>query len=120
MGKLKVHSVDGKGDLTKECVWLEVLDDIPNLNFYLLCDSTYLDESHISNELRHTFWFKSRAAKKGDWIKLMTKDGADTTTTNNRGTTTHIFHWKLGKTVWNKAGDAAVLFDINTWATTRC
>lgn len=119
MSNLKIHSVEHKGDLSKECVWVEVLADTSDLDHYLLCDTTYLDPNHISNELRHLYWFKKRVVKKGDWIKLMTKEGADTTAENNRNTTTHILHWKLGKTIWNKDGDAAVLFQVNTWNTTR-
>ncbi|WP_234401067.1 hypothetical protein [Xanthomonas sp. CFBP 7912] len=119
MTDLKVHSVDGKGGLDKECVWLSVLEDIPSLQYYVLCDTTYTDENHISNELRHTFWFPKIAAKKGDWVRLMTKDGKNTSAANDKGSTTHTLYWKLGKTVWNKDGDAAILFPVKNWKTTR-
>lgn len=119
MNSLKVHSIEGKGDLKKECVWLEVLADISNLDHYVLCDTTYVDPSHISNELRHMFWFKKLDVKRGDWIKLMTTRGTNTTRPNNRNTTTHVVHWQLSRTIWNKDGDAAVLFQVNTWNTTR-
>lgn len=119
MHKLKIHSADAKGDLANECVWLEVLEDIPDLVYYLLCDTTYTDDKHISNELRHTFWFPKKEVRKGDWIKVVTKSGVNTTTSNNKNTTTHIFHWNLGKTVWNKDGDCAVLFKLETWKAKR-
>lgn len=119
MSNLKLHSIEGKGDLTKECVWLDVLEDVASLSHYLVCDTTYLDPAHISNELRHMYWFKNKSVKKGDWLKVMTKKGVDATASNDRGTTTHIFYWKLDRTVWNKDGDAAVLFNINTWNTLR-
>lgn len=57
--------------------------------------------------------------KKGDWIRLMTKNGADTSAKNDKGSVTHTFYWKLGKTVWNKDGDAAILFQLSGWKTTR-
>lgn len=117
--KLAIHSIEGKGKLDEECVWFDVKDDVENLNFYAVCDTTYTDDNHISNELRHIYWFKKKAVKKNDWIKLMTKSGTDGTTTNNRNTTTHIFYWNLGRTVWNKDGDAAILFEIADWKTTR-
>lgn len=116
---LKVHSIENKGKLDEECVWIDVKEEITNLSYYAICDTTYTDDHHISNELRHIYWFANQGAKKNDWIKLMTKSGANTTTTNNRKTTTHIFYWGLGKTVWNKDGDAAVLFQFADWATTR-
>lgn len=119
MSELKVHSIEGKGELSTECVWLDVLTDISDLDHYILCDTTYVDDKHISNEVRHMFWFRKKALRKGDWIKVMTKQGVDSTTSNNRNTTTHVLHWKLGRTIWNKAGDAAVLFKVNSWNTTK-
>jgi len=119
MGALKVHSVDGKGKLSEECVWLSVSADIPSLSYFLLCDTTYLDEGHISNELRHMYWFKPKAVKEGDWIRVYTKNGTNTSVVNDKKTTTHIFYWNLGATVWNKDGDAAILFDLTTWKSTK-
>ena len=49
----------------------------------------------------------------------MTKNGADTSAKNDKGSVTHTFYWKLGKTVWNKDGDAAILFQLSGWKTTR-
>ncbi len=116
---LKVHSIDGKGDLSKECVWFEVLEDIPALQYYMISDSTYTDASHVSNELRHVFWFPTMAVKKGDWIKLMTGTGTKSSSRNDRGTNTHVLYWKLGRTVWNKDGDCAILFKLADWKTHR-
>lgn len=113
--KLKIHSVEGKGDLNKECIWISVLEDINDLNYYMISDTTYSNEHDVSNELRHLYWFPKKSVKKGDWILLMTKDGANTSLPNKSHTTTHNFYWKLGKTVWNKGGDTAVLFHLNTW-----
>lgn len=117
--KLSVHSIEGKGKLDDECVWLDVNEDVGSLAYYAVCDTTYTDDNRISNELRHVYWLPAKSVKKGDWIKLMTKAGTNTTSTNNRNTTTHIFYWGVGRTVWNKDGDAAVLFEITTWKTTR-
>lgn len=116
--KLKVLSVENKGNLEKETVWLDVLEDAA-IHYYLLCDTTYTDDDHISNELRHTYWFPTKSVKKGDYIALHTKDGKNTEGANNRNSTTHHFYWKLGKTIWNKDGDCAVLFKIDTWKTTK-
>lgn len=114
MSKLKIHSVADKGDLSKECVWLQVLEDIADLGNYMLCDTTYIDANQVSNELRHLYWFPSKAVKKGDWVRLMTGSGTNAATDNNLKSKTHTFYWKLGRTVWNKAGDAAVLFNLSS------
>ncbi|MGU1385699.1 hypothetical protein ACSEQ0_26210 [Pseudomonas aeruginosa] len=119
MSSLKVHSIDGKGDIQNECLWLAVLEDIPDLSFYLVCDTTYTDDDHISNELRHLFWFPAKSVKKGDWVKLATGIGTNSISSNKKGTATHHFYWNLGNSVWNKAGDAATVFSVSGWKTTR-
>lgn len=108
---LKIHSVENKGDLAGEAVWLDVTD----VGNYALCDGTYLDEGKVSNRLRHFFWFPDRKVKKGDWIKVYTKAGTLGTGSNKRGTTTHSFYWGLNESVWNKDGDCAILFQIAEW-----
>jgi hypothetical protein len=115
--KLAIRSVRSKGDIKKECVWLDVNDDIDDLHHYAICDTTY-DDGHVSNELRHIYWFTTKAVKKNDRIKLVTKPGRDRAVTT-RNKTTHVFHWRLGKTVWNKSGDTAVLLEIDEWKATR-
>ena len=48
----------------------------------MICDTTYTEDHHISNELRHVYWFRKTSVKKGDWIKLLTTNGENTTTSN--------------------------------------
>ncbi|HYR74360.1 MAG TPA: hypothetical protein VEM96_00835 [Pyrinomonadaceae bacterium] len=114
---IKIHSVVGKGDLDKELTWLQVLADVSDLSFYMVCDTTYKDNNSISNELRHIYWLPKQSVKQGDWIAVHTKDGKNTTVKNEQGTTTHHFYWNLGRTIWNKDGDCAVLFNLNSWTT---
>lgn len=116
---ISIHSVAGKGNLENEVIWLDVVEDVSDLSYYLVCDTTYTDDSHISNELRHVYWFPKKSVKKQDWIALHTKDGTNTTSSNDRGTTTHHFYWNLGRTIWNKDGDCAVLFELKTWKAHR-
>lgn len=119
MQKLELISIEGQGNLDKECVWLNVKEDIDDLAFYMVTDTTYTNDHHISNELRHVFWFPKMAVKKGDYIRLSTKKGKTGTTTNTRNTTTHLLFWGLGRTVWNQDGDCAVLFGLSGWETMK-
>ena len=116
--KLDIISIEHKGDLSKETIWLDVLEDA-DLKYYLVGDTTYTSENSISNELRHVFWFTSKSVKKHDYVALHTKDGTDSAAPNDRNTTTHHIYWDLGRTIWNKEGDCAVLFEVNTWKAKR-
>ena len=113
-----IHSVEGKGDLDKEVVWLDVKAS-DDLGRYILADTTYTDDDHISNEIRHTFWFPTTKVNVGDWVAVHTKSGTKTATKNDRGGTTHQFYWGLGRTIWNKDGDCAVLLHVDNWQTKR-
>jgi hypothetical protein len=117
--KIKIHSIVNKGDLANELIWLQVLEDVNDISYYLVCDSTYTQDNKLSNEHRHAYWFPPHAVKKGDWIALRTKDGTYGKESNNQGTTTHNYYWRLGRTIWNKDGDCAVLFQLTTWEAHR-
>jgi hypothetical protein len=113
--KIEIHSIADKGNLEKEIIWLKVLDDVEDLEYYMVSDTTYTDTNHISNEHRHIYWFPKKSVKKGDWIALRTKNGKQSSASNKSGTITHTFYWNLGRTIWNKDGDSAILFNIKTW-----
>ncbi|MEF1254369.1 hypothetical protein [Vibrio sp. M260112] len=111
--KLEVTEIKNCGTLNQEYVKISVTSDC-NLSYYLLTDTTYTSSDTISNKLRHVYWFRNKEVKKGDTIYLYSCKGSDS---SNSGT--HKFYWNLGKSVWNNDGDAAVLFKISTWKTTK-
>lgn len=115
---LKIKAVHNHGDAAEEYVLLEVTDDC-NLEFYMICDTTYASPGYISNRLRHTFWFYAKEVKKGDLVIVRTAVGKDSTFTNTAGDTVHRFYWGLRSAVWNNTGDAAVLMNICEWNTTK-
>lgn len=116
MNKLSILNVRHKGILSEERIRLKVIEDIPNLEFYLLCDTTFNGEVR-SNERRHLFWFPKKAVKKGDFIQVFTKVGTDSDFRNTAKSTTHRFYWNMGNTVWNKSGDQAFVFKIESFKT---
>ena len=116
--ELEIHSVADKGDLENERLWVQVTADVLNLMYFAAADTTYPDDAKVSNELRHVYRFPpSWSTKKGDWICLYTKPGTNSKDTNDQNTTTHTFYWNLGRTIWNKGWDQAVLFKFTTRTT---
>lgn len=116
--ELEIHSVADKGNLDSERLWVQVTADVPNLMYFAVADTTYTDDGKVSNELRHIYWLPPNwLAAKGDWIALYTKSGSNSKASNDKGTTTHTFYWNLGRTVWNKGKDQAIVFKLATWNT---
>lgn len=116
--KLKILSIHEQGNANKEYVLLEVVEDC-NLDYYGLADTTYTSNDKISNKLRHFYWFPATNVKKGEWAVLQTGTGKNDQYTAASGKKVHRFFWGLGSAVWNNDGDAAVLFEMRTWKTTR-
>ncbi len=116
--KLAIKYVTGHGDLQEERIVLRVIEDI-DVGNYMIADTTYINESQVSNKLRHPFWIPDKQVDKGDLVVIYTKWGIDKTKNNKSGNKTHFFYWGLKNTIWNKEGDAAVVFAINDWITEK-
>lgn len=114
--KLRIDAVHNHGQANEEHITMTVLEDC-NLRYYLVMDTTYTKDGKISNTLRHVKWLPDRQVSKGDRVSLWTKKGDDTKVTTN-GVTWHRCFWNSNAPLWNDDGDAAVLFEVNTWKTT--
>jgi hypothetical protein len=116
--KLQIVGLIDRGKAAKERLYLRVVADA-NLSFYIVFDTTYTSPDAISNEQRHAYWFPSTQARAGDHVVLYTGSGEWSTSRNVDGTTNHFLFWGLDRTIWNKTGDCAVLFELNSWQTSR-
>jgi hypothetical protein len=117
--KLKIEKVIDYGTHASERIEFSVVTNC-NLHYYIVADTSYTSESTISNKMRHTHWFKNKDVKAGDKVILYTKKGTASSTTINGGKNTqYTLYWGLDNYVWNNSGDAALLFEINTWKTTQ-
>ena len=113
---IEIASIQGQGDATKEVVILRVINDCP-MQYYSLVDTTYIG-SGVSNKARHFYWFPLFDAKKGDYVALWTGLGQDRVEISN-GIRWIQRYWGLRTPIWNNAEDAAVLFQYQTWKTTK-
>lgn len=110
--KLKIAGVYHHGDLNKEHVVLNVLEDC-NLSAYVLMDTTYDKEGKVSNKHRHVKWLPALQAKKGHKVSIWTKKGTDQSSTAEDESTWHRVYWNMNTSVWNSDGDVAVLLQIS-------
>lgn len=116
---IEIDKVVDNGSHNVERIELNVVGNC-NLHNYILADTTYTDETHISNKLRHMYWFLNQNVIAGDKVVIYTKQGKASTELINGGRNTkYTYYWGLGNSVWNNTGDAALLFNINTWKTKK-
>jgi hypothetical protein len=116
--KIKINAINNQGDHTQEFVELKVESDT-NLKYFLLSDTTYINETTVSNKLPHTYWSSAREVKAGDYVRLHTRSGTSSSNTNTAQTTTYQVYWGLSKAVWNNTGDKAMLFEVSDWTSKK-
>lgn len=116
--KLKIRSIHEQGKAADEYVLFDVLEDC-SMEYFAVADTTYVSATSISNKLRHFFWFPPARVKKGELVVLRTSVGTNDSYKNTAGVMVHRFFWGLKSAVWNNTGDAAVVFEMNTWNTTK-
>jgi len=116
--KIEIVKIIDRGLANKERLWLKVVANT-NLQYYIVFDTTYTSPNSISNLQRHAYWFKSKEVKAGDYVVLYTKQGTPSEVVGENGTKTHFLFWGLDRTIWNDTGDCAVLFEVNSWQTSK-
>jgi len=114
--KLRIDTVHAHGDVNEERVLMTVMEDC-DLARYLVMDTTYIG-TKISNEHRHVKWLPQITAKKGERVCLYSKKGTTAKQTHDE-VIWHKLYWNSGTAVWNNTGDAAVLFEVSEWVTTK-
>lgn len=106
---LKLLEVKDAGDLSKERVLFEAVEDV-DIGDYVLTDTTYGADGTRSNKLRHVFEFPTRFVELGEFVRVFTKAGKVTKSTMaDDFTPVHNLYWGLKETIWNKTGDQAFL-----------
>ena len=116
--KIEIVKILDRAVGNKERLWLKVLANT-NLSYFVVFDTTYASNGRISNLQRHAHWFSPKPVKTGDYVVLCTGKGIPSQQPNEIGGMTHFLYWGLENTIWNNAGDCAVLFEVNTWQTSK-
>jgi hypothetical protein len=119
MKKIVLEGIYDRGTLNSEAVVLEVKVKT-NLKYFMVVDTTYTKNNLISNKHRHSYWFVDQPVEPGDIIVLYTGKGKNNQVGHKNGKNTVFnFYWGLGSSVWNNDGDAALLYQIETWSTLK-
>ena len=118
MSVVSAHTLGGAGS---EYVVLKANEDL-NTKFVLVSDTTYYDEEHISNKLRHTFWLPDLELTAGDQLFMWTGMGTDGFDYSQPGTRVpghrYYHHYlELGNAIWNDQKDRVTLMFIKRWTT---
>jgi hypothetical protein len=90
-----------------------------NLSFYIVFAVTYVSPSTISSRQRAAYWFPAKSVKAGHNNILYTGNGTPSEFKEPSGATNYFFYWGLPTTTWAKTRESAVLFEVNTWQTSK-
>ena len=86
---------------------------------YMIVDQTFDDNGVVSNVNRHVYIFPPCVVKRGDVVRLYTREGRDSSFEGNYGREEvmyHNFFWgfEAGCTVWNVDGDTPYLLHYDS------
>ncbi len=113
---LKIIDIKNKGDFEKEHILLKANSDL-ELSHYLILFTETEGIDKISSGSRLCYWFSPMSIKKGDYIRLFTKEGKYHFFTNKSKTTTYEFYLFMDSDWFSKQEDVPVLMHINEWIT---
>jgi len=106
---LKIHSVVNASNPENEFVRLHT-EVKTNLKGYAIVDRTFDADGKVSNEFRHIYVFPDLEVNPGEWIRLYTGTGKNSTGENGNKEKVHFLYWNANECVWNdKGGDTATL-----------
>ncbi len=113
--KLKISGIKNAGNLEKERIILQVLED-DDVGRYAIFKSKKI-ETKVSSRVLETFWFQDQLVKKDDLVVVYTKAGIYKSIKHLKGTTfSHFFYWDKENPIWtNSQDDVAVLLNVSEW-----
>ncbi len=114
--KIEITNVIDNGTHDSERVVLSVLQDT-DLKYYIIRDTTYTDDEHVSNKWQHVHKFGEQPVKAGDEVILYTKKGKKEIKNHGNNNKQYTYYWGMDSSIWNNDGDAAVLYQIYKWKT---
>lgn len=118
---LELIGVRGAGQLGAERVLLRAKTDL-NLIRYLVLDTESPGEREIRDLNKNVYWFVDHPVAEGEYVRLYTRLGTDTTHTGTWGGKTvkyHDFFWDRLSPIWRGDSNAVVVVEIASWSFRR-
>ncbi len=113
--KVKIRGIREPGNLEKERVVMEVLQDTDIGLYIVFATVAGRNENTVSSLVKRTFWFPDKQVKANDLVILYTKAGSSSDQKNEDATTSHFFYWGLSEPLWTSELDRVVLVETSSW-----
>ncbi len=115
--RIRINRIVDRGQPNTERVFLTVMAPC-QLSHYAVFRSIYIESGQsIASGFGISFWFPNISATPGDQIVLYTGRGTQTSRREQNGTTSYFYYWNYPQTLFEHPDACAVLFEIETWAT---
>lgn len=111
---LKLKSIAEKGNLEKERLVINVLNDADVGDYILM--QTGMSDGNVNISIFGTYWFPNKSVKAGDIVVLYTKSGVNKDKDLDGSRKAHFFYWGKNADFWSKPEKAAVLAHAPTWS----
>lgn len=112
--KFKVRGVRDPGDLAKERVVIEIMDD-GNLGTLILASTKQQSPNRVSARIKNPYWVPDQEAKKGDLLVVYTKAGGRNSRENDDGSSSYFFYLGSEKALYEQPDQTVTVFSISSW-----
>lgn len=114
MMKFKIKGIREPGNLDKERVVIEILED-GNVGTLIITSTSIQTENSVSPKIKNPYWVPDQDVKKGDLIVVYTKSGKKNTRVNEDNTSSYFFYIGIEEAVYGDSKNTPVVFDIGNW-----
>lgn len=113
--KFKIRGVREPGELDKERVVIELLED-GNVGTMIIASTKQQSSTKVSARIKSPYWIPDQEVKRGDLLVIYTKSGSRNSKENNDGTSSYFFYMGESQPLYNKEDQTVAAFDISSWS----
>lgn len=116
--KYKIRGLREPGNLEKERVTIEILED-GDAGKLIITSTIQKGPDNVSPRIKNPYWIPDQEVKMGDLVIVYTKKGQNNVRKNNDDTTSYFFYMGLTDALYDEDNKTAAVFSIAKWTFAR-
>ncbi|CAI1705349.1 MULTISPECIES: hypothetical protein [Serratia] len=116
--KFKINGLREPGNLEKERVVIEILED-GNVGNLVVTSTSQQGEGAVSSKIKNPYWIPDQDVKKGDLVVVYTKEGRKNNRENDDNSSSYFYYIGMDEPLYDENTKTAIVFSIGSWKFAR-
>lgn len=112
--KYKIRGLREPGNLEKERVAIEILEDGDAGNL-IITSTIQQGPGKVSPKIKNPYWIPDQQVNKGDLVIVYTKKGQSNVRENDDDTKSYFFYMGMTEALYGTGNSTAAVFSIAKW-----